>query len=133
MCEICSQLTIKTPDRRRRLSGVFFVNFKHIPHCFVVFLVTLLRLGNIVMAFGSLAIHSRSDLTLIYVSLTNCYLLRHGLTLAFLHLDKVKEKRYSHIKVKMWVHKQFQLPCSLVCFHFDVRQGGMGSSMTWFS
>ena len=28
-CEICSKLTIKTPERRRR-SGVFIVNFEHI-------------------------------------------------------------------------------------------------------
>ena len=29
-CEICSKLTIKTPERRR--SGVFIVNFEHISH-----------------------------------------------------------------------------------------------------
>ena len=32
-CEICSKLTIKTPERRQwRLSGVFIVNFEHISH-----------------------------------------------------------------------------------------------------
>ena len=30
MCEICSKLTIKTPERRRRRFGVFIVNFKQI-------------------------------------------------------------------------------------------------------
>ena len=30
MCEICSKLTIKTPERRNwRRSGVFIVNFEH--------------------------------------------------------------------------------------------------------
>ena len=32
-CEICSKLTIKTPERRqRRRSGVFIVNFDHISY-----------------------------------------------------------------------------------------------------
>ena len=32
-CEICSKLTIKTPERRHwRHSGVFIVNFEHISH-----------------------------------------------------------------------------------------------------
>ena len=32
-CEICSKLTIKTPERRRWHScGVFIVNFEHISH-----------------------------------------------------------------------------------------------------
>ena len=39
-CEISSKLTIKTPERRRR-SGVFTVNFEHISHLFLVFLLTL--------------------------------------------------------------------------------------------
>ena len=38
-CEICSKLTIKTPERRRgRRSGVFIVNFEHISHLVLVFL-----------------------------------------------------------------------------------------------
>ena len=33
--EICSKLTIKTPERRqRRVSGVFIVNFEYISHIF---------------------------------------------------------------------------------------------------
>ena len=33
MCEICSKLTIKTPERRqRRRSGVFIVNFEYISY-----------------------------------------------------------------------------------------------------
>ena len=43
MCEICSKLTVKTPERRR--SGVFIVNFDHISYIFLVFL--LLTLNNI--------------------------------------------------------------------------------------
>ena len=35
MCEICSKLTIKTPQRRHsRRSGVFIVNFKHVSYLF---------------------------------------------------------------------------------------------------
>ena len=37
MCEICSNLTIKIPERRRRRSGVFIVNFEHILHIVLVF------------------------------------------------------------------------------------------------
>ena len=42
-CEICSKLTIKTPERRHwRRFGVFIVNFEHISHLFQVFpLLTL--------------------------------------------------------------------------------------------
>ena len=35
-CEICSKLTIKTP-------GVFIVNFKHISHLFLLFLLLTLN------------------------------------------------------------------------------------------
>ena len=38
-CEICSKLTIKTPERRQwRRSGVVIVNFEHIPRFALVFL-----------------------------------------------------------------------------------------------
>ena len=38
-CEICSKLTIKTPERRHWCcSGVFIVNFEHISHLVLVFL-----------------------------------------------------------------------------------------------
>ena len=43
-CEICSKLTIKTPElRQRSLSGVFIVNFEHISHLFLVFLLLTLN------------------------------------------------------------------------------------------
>ena len=36
-CEICSKLTIKTPERRQwRRSGVFIVNSEHITHLAIV-------------------------------------------------------------------------------------------------
>ena len=42
-CEICSKLTIKTPERRKwRRSGVFIVNFEHISHLVLVFLLLTL-------------------------------------------------------------------------------------------
>ena len=44
-CEICSKLTIRTPERRLLYpSGVFIVNFEHISHlALVVLLLTLSR------------------------------------------------------------------------------------------
>ena len=39
-CEICSKFTIKTPERRYwRRSGAFIVNFEHISHLVLVFLL----------------------------------------------------------------------------------------------
>ena len=36
-CQICSKLTIKTPERSQwRCSGVFIDNFEHISHFFLV-------------------------------------------------------------------------------------------------
>ena len=43
-CEICSKLTINTPERRQwRRSGVFIVNFEHISHLALVFLLLILN------------------------------------------------------------------------------------------
>ena len=43
-CEICSKLTIKTPERRNwRRSSVFIVNFAHILHLALVFLLLTLN------------------------------------------------------------------------------------------
>ena len=45
MCEICSKLTIKTPERRNwRRSGIFIVNFEHISHIALVFLLLTLNM-----------------------------------------------------------------------------------------
>ena len=39
--EICSKLTIKTPERHYwRRSGVFIINFEHILHLVLAFLLT---------------------------------------------------------------------------------------------
>ena len=44
-CELCSKLTIKTPERRQwRRSGVFIVNFEHISHLVLVFLLLTLNM-----------------------------------------------------------------------------------------
>ena len=43
-CEICSKLTIKIPERRHwRRSGIFIVNFEHILHLVLVFLLLTLN------------------------------------------------------------------------------------------
>ena len=42
-CEICSKLTIKTPEQRyKRRSGVFIINFEHISHIALMFLLLTL-------------------------------------------------------------------------------------------
>ena len=42
--ELCSQLTIKTPERRQsRCSSIFIVNFEHISQLFLVFLLLILN------------------------------------------------------------------------------------------
>ena len=39
-CKICSELTIKTPERHHwRRSGIFIVNFERISHRVLVFLL----------------------------------------------------------------------------------------------
>ena len=44
-CEICSKLTIKTPEGRNwRCSGVFILNFEHISHLAVVFVLLTLNI-----------------------------------------------------------------------------------------
>ena len=44
-CEICSNLTIKTPERLQwRRSGVFIVNFEHIVHLVQLFLLLTLNM-----------------------------------------------------------------------------------------
>ena len=43
--EICSKLTIKMPERRHwRRSGIFIVNFEHISHLLLVFLLLTLNM-----------------------------------------------------------------------------------------
>ena len=42
-CEICLKLTKKTPERRRRRSGLFIVNIEHILHLNLVFLLLTLN------------------------------------------------------------------------------------------
>ena len=43
-CEICSKLTRKSPElRKRRRSGVFVVKLEHISHLFLVFLLFTLN------------------------------------------------------------------------------------------
>ena len=42
-CEICSKLTVKTPEQSHwRCSGVFIVNFEHTSHLVLVFLLLTL-------------------------------------------------------------------------------------------
>ena len=43
-CEICSKLTIKAPERQWRRSGVFVVNFEHISHLVLVFMLLTLNM-----------------------------------------------------------------------------------------
>ena len=57
-CEICFKLTIKAPERRLwRLSVIFIVNFQHISHPFVLFLLSTL---NKDMFAGSIALNQKN-------------------------------------------------------------------------
>ena len=48
-CDICSKLTIKTPEQRHwRRSDVFIVNFERISYLFLLFL--LLNLNKLMLA-----------------------------------------------------------------------------------
>ena len=50
-CKICSKLSLKTPERRQWcLSSVFIVNFEHILHHFLVFLLP--NLNRKIFAYG---------------------------------------------------------------------------------
>ena len=45
-CEVCSKLTIKTPERHHwRHSDVFIFNFEHILHLVLVFLLLTLNMS----------------------------------------------------------------------------------------
>ena len=52
-CEICSKLTIKTPEQRQwRRSGVFIVNFEHIQwRRSGVFIVNFEHISQLVLVF----------------------------------------------------------------------------------
>ena len=43
-CEICSSLTIKTPEQHGRRSGVFIFNFEHVSYIIMVFLFLTLNM-----------------------------------------------------------------------------------------
>ena len=57
-CEICSKLAIKTPERYHwRRSGIFIINFEHISHLVLVFLLLTANMqlpAGYVMLFGLL-------------------------------------------------------------------------------
>ena len=56
-CEICSKLTMKTPEKRQwHRSGVFIVNFEDISHLFLVFLLLTL---NMYRAYSAIVAHMR--------------------------------------------------------------------------
>ena len=49
MCEICSKLTIKTPERRQWCHlGFFIVNFEHVSNLFLPFLLLTLNKKTLV-------------------------------------------------------------------------------------
>ena len=43
MCEICSKLKVKTPEKRERCSGVFIANFEQISLIILVILSSTLN------------------------------------------------------------------------------------------
>ena len=70
-CEICSKLTIKTPEQSHwRRSGVFIVNFEHISQLVLVFLLLTLSRWMPAERRVSSAYENRLHLTAIGISLT---------------------------------------------------------------
>ena len=86
-CEICSELTIKTPEKRHwRRSSVFNINFEHLSHLVLVFLLLTL---NISLPVGSiLKIYFLSFLIMLLYSFhdNNLLLLSHFLSFDGFHL-----------------------------------------------
>ena len=66
-CEICLKLAIKTPERRQWYrSGVFIVNFEHISHLTLVFLLLTLNISGWEYPFSQyqvLCIYDKSCIT----------------------------------------------------------------------
>ena len=55
--KICSKLTIKTPEQCQwRHSGVFIVNFEHILHLFLVFLLLTLNMQLLAGLWGRIEV-----------------------------------------------------------------------------
>ena len=54
-CEICSKLTKKIPEQRQwRRSDIFIVNFEHISHLALVFLLLILNMKMSAVLLGAI-------------------------------------------------------------------------------
>ena len=78
-CEICSELTVKVPERRHcRCSGIFIVNFEHISHLVLVFLLLNLNMylpaGLKPLLNGTLMVYSEKICTLFKVDNYHLYM-----------------------------------------------------------
>ena len=84
-CEMCSKLTIKTPERRHwRHSGVFIVNFKRISHLVLVFmLLTLSRYTFIIPFLARITISSDKKEVLDYEPFTKQEQLSQPITISW--------------------------------------------------
>ena len=71
-CEICSKLTIKTPERRQWLCSVFIVNFEIISDLFLLFLLL------------TLSMHLTCDCSLTSAKISVQYLKRHHDRMTFI-------------------------------------------------
>ena len=58
--EICLKLTIKTPERHLRRFSVFIVNFEHISHLALVFLLLTLNMCNAIFSWNFVSLFFRS-------------------------------------------------------------------------
>ena len=69
LCEICSHLRIKTPERRHwRRSGVFIVNFEHVSPIFLMFILLIL---NNWMSFGFDTMRKHLDFLMVKITKRN--------------------------------------------------------------
>ena len=71
-CEICSNVAIKTPERRHWCrSGVFIVNFEQISHRFLVFLLLTL---SMLLCAGFSWVHGKSNIKSLKLRLSTALL-----------------------------------------------------------
>ena len=82
-CEICSKLTIKTPERRRwRRSDVFNVNFEHVSRFFLVFILFTLNKQILAGYFrNSFSFFSHILAKMFLMALACCWVASHYFTI----------------------------------------------------
>ena len=121
-CEICSKLTIKTPERCQRCSpGVFIVNYENISHLFLVFLLltwtSKCQPGCIFWFDPSMGYFPAVTVTLLTLSQRCCTVENESCAdVSFWRCDKVAVRRCQYVattllqcrhNIKYWISRSF--------------------------